>query len=195
MFFLHKTIEASCFESAQEKVCDSRLGEDGEFEGPTQITFLESTVPIGGFPFICNSCLTRDPGSAYVSESENGRCGNCGEQNWIKRSSDTESKIKPYQGPTTAPGSLRVYLFYNSEQSEIYVFLAKSVEEAKRLLAKRMRGDDGEDEAAVNHWLTRYAKFYKLLTEEDLTEPGFILRASIDRSEGYELADSDAVVF
>ena len=75
--------EFSADDSANDAARHSSWFEDREFDD-YEIEFVKSTVTRATHPYICNNC------HQHVSEHTEGRCGDCGEQNWIQRTDETE---------------------------------------------------------------------------------------------------------
>jgi len=71
-------------DAVADAVRHSYWNQDTEFKGVETIEFVRSTVTPETHPFECATCLN-DEGNETVSESEGGRCENCGEVNWQRR--------------------------------------------------------------------------------------------------------------
>jgi len=80
-------VEADHRDAAEEIARRSAFGEDGEFPS-YDIHFVHSTVTRDTHPFICNNCRN------MVTEDDNGKCEDCGANNWVKRTDDTEVELQ-----------------------------------------------------------------------------------------------------
>lgn len=63
----------------------SAWNEDREFEGEPKVEFVRSTVTPETHPYECGVCKADDSGENIVSVTNEGRCENCGEVNWLRR--------------------------------------------------------------------------------------------------------------
>jgi predicted amidophosphoribosyltransferase len=70
--------EFSGKDAAESAAGHSCWNTDSEFD-KFKVAFVKSTVPVEEYPYVCSDC------GKVVASHTNGRCGDCGSENWEKR--------------------------------------------------------------------------------------------------------------
>lgn len=76
-------------DAAYDAARHSSWGENREFND-YNVKFVKSAVPRGTYPYICNNCRQ------FVAENTEGSCGNCGHEEWVERTDETEEEKADY---------------------------------------------------------------------------------------------------
>ena len=73
-------------DSAWEAVRHSSWNGDHSFEGDATVEFIRSVVGPGTHPYECVTCKAKGKVHETVSVTDQGRCTDCGNVNWQRRS-------------------------------------------------------------------------------------------------------------
>ena len=73
-------------DSAWEAVRHSSWNGDHSFEGEAAVEYVRSVVGPDTHPYECKTCKAKGKVHETVSETDQGRCIDCGEVNWQRRS-------------------------------------------------------------------------------------------------------------